>query len=300
MSGQVVFVNGLSHCFIFIGEPGISPAHNALQLGEFTHRAGYQVRFTQEGRPTHGRFFFRGYLVGHVFCQSLEPFQFLVRSSQLGVEDNLLQLFNPVIKRDFLILHVVKTGVFQTSPEHVLITLGDNLRIAGQGIVDRNKMGHHFTRIVQHCEVALVKAHGSDEDLRRQLQIVLVETATDSSGILSQLNYLIQKTLVLTDIAIFLLGASSDNLPYSLSPLLYIYDDKPFAQGLNITVDITNFEWPGAHEAMPIRGVATCDVAIGEWDHFLTQQGDDPVYRSGKGNFQVTPAHGLGKGYVGD
>ena len=136
-----------------------------------------------------------------------------------------------------------------------------------------------------------MKAHGSDEDLRWQLQIVLVETATNRRGILRQLDHLIQKTLVLTDNAVFLLGASSDNLPYSLPPLLYIYDYKPFAQGLNITVDVTNLEWSRAHEAMPIRGGTTCHVAISEWDHFLTQQGDDPVYRSGKGNFQV---HALG------
>ena len=49
---------------------------------------------------------------------------------------------------------------------------------------------------------------------------------------------------------------------------------------------------------MPVRGAATGDVAISEGDHLFTQEGNYPLYWSGKSNFQITPAHRLGKGYV--
>ena len=178
--------------------------------------------------------------------------------------------------------------------------MGDHLRVPGQGIINRDKVRHQFAGIVHYGEVTLMGAHGRNQNFLRQLQVVLVETATDSRGVLRQLNDFIQKPFILTDSTVFLFGTSSNKLADSFSPLLNVNDYKPFTQGLHIAVNLSDLKRPRAHETMPVGSVATRDIAVSARDYFLAQQGNDPMYWSGKSNFQTAPAHGLGKGNILD
>ena len=106
--------------------------------------------------------------------------------------------------------------------------------------------------------------------------------------------------LILKDLAVYLVGGRLHSFTDKLLALLKIDNDIVFAKILPVSAEISDRELLRAHEAMPHRQVAAPDIAVGKLQHFKTEQGNNGVDRAGKGHRQRSPAHGFGKGDMGD
>ncbi len=86
------------------GEAGILPAHHPLELRKLSDHPGHQVGLAEEGRSAHGIPKAGLDPVADPEGELLKTHHLLVGGAKFGLENDLLELFDPSFERNLPIL----------------------------------------------------------------------------------------------------------------------------------------------------------------------------------------------------
>ena len=289
------------------GDPGIFPldqriltTHDSLQLRKLVDHAGFQVALGQQRGAVDQRPDLRIEGGGQTQGQFAKAHHLLVAGAELGLVDHALEGFEAGLQLDLLIFAVKEHGVGEAGAQHPLVAPHHHTRVFGPGVGDGDEARQQLAVAVDQGEIALMLAHGGDQQFPRQGQVLLFEGAAEGSRVFHQIADLVEQFLIRIDGAAGSAGRLGNACGNQLPPPGRRWNDE-VALGLGQpALHPGHSELSRSHEAMALRGIAALQIAEGKGDHRTAVEGDDPVHRSGETDIEVLPAHGFFEGDGGD
>ena len=175
------------------------------------------------------------------------------------------------------------------------MAFGHKLQVTGSRIIDRNKIGHQFLRRIDNRKIFLMFPHGGNQHFVGKLQKVFVKFARNGHWILNQVFDNVHQFLVGQNAAADFFGRFTDFTLNCFAPFIKIDQDSRIFQTFQISSGGIDFDFSRLHKIMPVSVAPAAHVSQFKWNHFGAQQRQAGMNRSGKGNIQVSPAHGLRK-----
>ncbi len=125
-----------------------------------------------------------------------ETHDLLVGGAQEGVEGDLLEALDAVLEGDLPVLLEEEPRVGQAGADHLLVSPPDDRRIAGEGIVDRQKVGQEVAFAIHDRKILLMGDHRGDEDLAGKFEVLGVEVPADDRRVFGEEGDLFEEFLV--------------------------------------------------------------------------------------------------------
>ena len=209
----------------------------------------------------------------------------------------MFQLVEPDLEVDLAVRLPEEAGVFEPRLEHALPPLLDQGHVLGLQVQGGQEVRQQLAVRPLHAEALLVRLHGGQQDLARQLQIQGSDIADDRLGILHQVGDLVEQAIHPDDLAAQFLGQPVALGHDGLLALFRIDDD------LAVLLDHGEI-FPGGrhgersrpHDPVAPRLPAGGHVLHGELHHVRVQQGEQPADGTPEGEIIAAPMHFLGKG----
>ena len=167
-------------------------SHDSLELGELEDHVGDEVRLAQRGRAVDrvdvGPDRRRdepgvGADTGHLGADAAE----------LGLEHHAVEGRHASVGGLLLVLGEEEPGIGQPGSEHALIAAPHDIDIPGDRAGNGNEPVEQSARRIFQGEVALVRTHGQDDDLGRQLEVRGIELAAHGDRVLDQQRDLVEQ-----------------------------------------------------------------------------------------------------------
>ncbi len=199
--GEVMLIDRLGHDGILAGQKGVFAPHDPLEFGEFADHLGVQVGLGEQRRPLDmgrkgGLMSWKVRYAGDPAGKLPETHDLFVGGAEEGMEDDLLEILDAPLQGDLPVRLEEEPRVGEAGADHLLVSPSDDRRIAGQGVVDRQKVGEKLSLLVHHRKIFLVGDHRGDEDLPGKLQVFPIETPADDRRVFGEEGDRLEKLLV--------------------------------------------------------------------------------------------------------
>ena len=182
---------------------GVVTAHDALQLGEFAHHVGDQIRLGQLRSLvglSHQRY------IAQLGCDGLGNRAHALHALALGAElvviHDLAQTVHAGGERLFAVLVEEELGVGQTGAHHPLVAANHQAGVIGVDVAHHQELVGELAGGVQQREVLLVGLHGQDQALLRDVEELGLEFANQHMGALHQGCHLVQQGSIFDGFAV--------------------------------------------------------------------------------------------------
>ncbi len=297
---QVVLVDCSADARIFAFEASILAPHDSLQLGKLVNHPCLQVALGQQRRPL-GQLPDRWIeALGQAHRQFAKAHHLLVAGPQPGLVNNVFERLETTLELDLLIFRPEEHGIGEPGAQHPFVAPRHHLRVVDPGIGNSDEARQQTAVLAGQGEVALVLAHGGDQQFSGKRQVFLLEGAADRAGVLHQKGDFFEQLLVEVDLAADGMGRPLDLPGDHHLALLRIGNDEMALRLLQPVFQAAHGKRPGRHEAVAVREVAAFDVAEAERDNEAVIESDQPMNRPGEADIQVLPAHRLLEGDAGN
>ena len=203
-----------------------------------------------------------------------------------------------VVFQPFLsILLPEEHGVGKTWPDDTLVAFTDQIGPGRCDVGNGDEPGHQPPVGVQKRKVLLVRLHGGDECLLRNLEKALLERAGDGCGPFHQGRDLVEQVVVHLCRTTGLAGGAFHHFPYEFAPGVEVRNHMAFGpQQALVIIGADDFQRFGMVEAVSAGHAARGGVEQGAGHHGVTVQKGEPVDRADEFGIGISPPHPLGNG----
>ena len=301
--GQILFAQGLGHHRALALAPGVDAAHDALQGVEFAHHAGHQVGLGQTpgAGGVFGAHLAPGHVAGQPAAQGLQTAGLLAHGAQTADEDDVIQLFQPVVEIVAQVGMPEEAGIFQAGTQHAFPAVLDQAHVLGGDVEHGQEVRHEAAVGSLDTEAFLMAFHAGEQHFAGDFQIGRIEVGQQGHGMLGQALHLVQQAVTPQHLAA---DGGSLGVPAFHDDLAAVggigRQAALFLQDGQQVVGMGHAEGSMTVDAVA-HGLATGSHGPhGEGHHGIIQQGHDPAQRAGIGQGIAAPAHTLAERQGGD
>ncbi len=229
-----------------------------------------------------------------------ETHDLLVGGPQEGVEDDLLEALHAVLEGDLPVLLEEEPRIGEAGADHLLVSPPDDRRIAGQGVVDRQKVGQELpspSTTGKYFWWEIIVVIRTSWGSFRYSESKLPQTTVGYSVRKATVRAVPRDGSALPPTAAAAFSVSSRMISFRSSGSTMTKCVRVWAR---YSSELRTGKGAGAHEAVAAAHVAAFEVSDPEGDDPAAVEGEDPVDRPGEAELQVRPAHRLAEGDVGD
>ncbi len=306
-----MLLDGGADAVVLALERRVFPAHQALELGELADHLGDEVGLGEAGGALRER------RVGaharrEVLRQGGDAGDALALRPELLVEDDGVELGQPVFQAGRLVGLPEELRVREPRPDHPLVAGGDRLAaVGGHEVRDQDEGRRQVlgAALAQH-EALLVRPDGRADRLGGDVEEGLVERAHQHHRPLHEARHLLQQSLVLHEVEAAGEGEVAGVVQDHVLAPVGVEDDLRALQGLDVVVEPAHLDRLGGEEAVAVGHRAGRNPADRNGDHLRRfglrpEGGDDRLQRAhpaqaarlGRGR---APAHGFRPGEASD
>ena len=214
-------------------------------------------------------------------------------------EDDLVELFKPVIEGRGAVGLPEETGVLEAGAQHPLPTLAHQCRLARLDIGGGQEVRQQLPVRATQAKALLVGLHAGQQDLGRKFQKFFVKSAEHGAGRLDQIGDLVEQGVKPLHVASHFRRQPVAFGPDGLLAVGRVKDDLALvAENPGVFVGMGDAERAGTHDPMTAGLVGRVKAGKGKGHYPVIEHGQNPAHGAAKGAILAHPLHFLWKSQI--